>query len=48
MSYTNDEVIELLKNRKVKFKVLNDAELFPKVAKKIASGKVVGFFQRKV
>lgn len=45
VSYTNDEVIELLKKRKINFKVLHDTELFPKVANKIASGKVVGFFQ---
>lgn len=46
--YTNDEIINILKNQTLKFTMLSDSELYEKVSKHISEGKIVGWFQDKM
>ena len=43
--YTNDSLIEFLKDREIVYKQLDDAELSRTVANHLKNGKVVGWFQ---
>ncbi len=44
-SYTNDKIEEALNKNNIAYKKLNDDELLKKVARDIAGGKIVGWFQ---
>ena len=46
--YTNDEIINILKNQTLKFTMLSDSELYEKVSKHISERKIVGWFQDKM
>ncbi len=43
--YSNNEIEEFLRNNQATFEILKDDELFAEVARLLAEGKVVGWFQ---
>ena len=43
--YSDDEVEEILKEKKIQYKKLNDAEIIEKTAQILADGAVIGWFQ---